>query len=174
MPDQFFPGAAGPSGHTSVFPCVGQARHPFSPLALHSDFLSIVAVSLLFLRTPGPPTNSSPQQPSQVRVDDHLPDLLKLPHGSDLHDHPLVENGTLVLQVGQGSHSGDRYASGKVGIEYWYGAWYSSGIQCCLKVSSLPGLMGGGHAAILKNNMGSPKLHPLSSYDFSQTCKQLL
>lgn len=33
-------------------------------------------------------------------VDDLLPDLLAFPAGTDLHDHPMVLDGTLVLQVG--------------------------------------------------------------------------
>ncbi|CAM8967552.1 unnamed protein product [Rhodiola kirilowii] len=35
---------------------------------------------------------------NEVQKDDLVPDLLILPPGSDLHDHPLVENGSLVLQ----------------------------------------------------------------------------
>lgn len=35
----------------------------------------------------------------QVAVDELLPDLLVFPPGTDLHDHPLVESGVLVLQV---------------------------------------------------------------------------
>ncbi len=34
-----------------------------------------------------------------VRPDPHLSDLLALPPGTDLHDHPLVEQGVVVLQV---------------------------------------------------------------------------
>lgn len=30
-----------------------------------------------------------------------VPDLLILPQGTDLHDHPLVENGSLFIQVWQ-------------------------------------------------------------------------
>ncbi|KAF8073135.1 NSUN5 [Scenedesmus sp. PABB004] len=37
-----------------------------------------------------------------VRVDELLPDLLVFPPGTDLHDHPLVEAGVLVLQVRRG------------------------------------------------------------------------
>ncbi len=34
-----------------------------------------------------------------VRVDELLPDVLLLPAGTDLHDHPLVMDGRLILQV---------------------------------------------------------------------------
>lgn len=34
-----------------------------------------------------------------VHVDELLPDLLVFPPGTDLHDHPLVEQGVLILQV---------------------------------------------------------------------------
>lgn len=34
-----------------------------------------------------------------VHVDDLLPDLLVFLPGTDLHDHPLVEQGVLILQV---------------------------------------------------------------------------
>lgn len=34
-----------------------------------------------------------------VHIDDLLPDLLVFPPGTDLHDHPLVEQGVLILQV---------------------------------------------------------------------------
>jgi putative methyltransferase len=34
-----------------------------------------------------------------VYVDGLLPDLLVFPPGTDLHDHPLVEQGELILQV---------------------------------------------------------------------------
>ena len=39
-------------------------------------------------------------------LDTLLPDLLKLPPGTDLHDHPLVEEGVLILQVGGGGREG--------------------------------------------------------------------
>jgi putative methyltransferase len=32
-------------------------------------------------------------------VDELLPDLLEFPPGTDLHDHPLVQQGVLILQV---------------------------------------------------------------------------
>ena len=35
----------------------------------------------------------------QVQVDDLLPDVLLFPPSTDLHDHPLVLEGSLVLQV---------------------------------------------------------------------------
>ena len=35
----------------------------------------------------------------QVEIDDLIQDLLVLPPGTDLHKHPLVLNGCLVLQV---------------------------------------------------------------------------
>jgi 25S rRNA (cytosine2278-C5)-methyltransferase len=38
-------------------------------------------------------------QGKRVRVDDLLPDLLLFPPGTDLHDHPMVADGRLVLQV---------------------------------------------------------------------------
>jgi putative methyltransferase len=41
---------------------------------------------------------SSGSGPS-VRVDGLLPDLLVFPAGTDLHDHQLVEQGVLILQV---------------------------------------------------------------------------
>lgn len=34
-----------------------------------------------------------------VHVDELLPDLLVFPPGTDLHDHPLVTSGVLILQV---------------------------------------------------------------------------
>lgn len=33
-------------------------------------------------------------------VDELLPDVLVFPPGTDLHDHPLVQEGVLILQVG--------------------------------------------------------------------------
>ena len=36
-----------------------------------------------------------------VHVDELLPDLLVFPPGTDLHDHPLVTEGVLILQVGR-------------------------------------------------------------------------
>lgn len=38
-------------------------------------------------------------QGEKASVDELLPDVLLFPAGSDLHDHPLVINGSLVLQV---------------------------------------------------------------------------
>ena len=38
-------------------------------------------------------------QGQKVTVDELLPDVLLFPAGSDLHDHHLVTNGSLVLQV---------------------------------------------------------------------------
>lgn len=38
-------------------------------------------------------------QGQQAQVDQMLPDVLLFPAGSDLHDHPLVTNGSLVLQA---------------------------------------------------------------------------
>ena len=35
----------------------------------------------------------------QVEQDDIVPGLLTLPGGADLHSHPLVLNGSLILQV---------------------------------------------------------------------------
>ena len=35
-----------------------------------------------------------------MEVDRLLPDVLAFPEGTDLHDHPLVKDGRLVLQVG--------------------------------------------------------------------------
>ena len=34
-----------------------------------------------------------------MQVDRHLPDVLAFPQGTDLHDHPLVKDGRLILQV---------------------------------------------------------------------------
>ena len=34
-----------------------------------------------------------------VQIDAHLPDVLKFPAGTDLHDHPMVLAGQLILQV---------------------------------------------------------------------------
>jgi len=39
------------------------------------------------------------QQQWDVSVDDLLPDVLVFPAGTDLHDHPLVKSGMLILQV---------------------------------------------------------------------------
>lgn len=36
---------------------------------------------------------------NQVQKDDMVPDLLVLPPGADLHNHPLVKNGSVLLQV---------------------------------------------------------------------------
>ena len=54
------------------------------------------------------PPRVLPQDPScglnvqelEVEVDDLLPDVLAFPEGTDLHDHPLVKDGRLILQVG--------------------------------------------------------------------------
>lgn len=35
----------------------------------------------------------------QVQKDDMVPELLVLPPGSDLHDHPLVADGSIFMQV---------------------------------------------------------------------------
>ena len=35
----------------------------------------------------------------EVGVDAHLPDVLIFPAGTDLHDHPMVLAGQLILQV---------------------------------------------------------------------------
>lgn len=35
----------------------------------------------------------------QVQKDDLVPHLLVLPPGTDLHDHPLVMNGSIFMQV---------------------------------------------------------------------------
>ncbi|KAA0059541.1 putative 28S rRNA (cytosine-C(5))-methyltransferase isoform X3 [Cucumis melo var. makuwa] len=39
----------------------------------------------------------------QVNKDDMVSDFLILPQGSDLHDHPLVANGSIFLQVRKAS-----------------------------------------------------------------------
>lgn len=44
-------------------------------------------------------------------VDPLLPDLLRFPPGTDLHDHPLVEEGTLILQASDICHNAT-YAAG--------------------------------------------------------------
>ena len=44
-------------------------------------------------------TVSCEVQGQEAQVDQMLPDVLLFPAGSDLHDHPLVTNGSLVLQV---------------------------------------------------------------------------
>ena len=46
-----------------------------------------------------PASLRSEVQGQQAEVDQLLPDVLLFPAGSDLHDHPLVANGSLVLQV---------------------------------------------------------------------------
>ncbi len=38
-------------------------------------------------------------QGQKATVDELLPDVLLFPAGTDLHDHPLVVNGGIVLQV---------------------------------------------------------------------------
>ncbi len=38
-------------------------------------------------------------QGNKATVDELLPDVLLFPAGTDLHDHPLVTNGSLILQV---------------------------------------------------------------------------
>ena len=35
-----------------------------------------------------------------MEVDSLLPDVLAFPEGTDLHDHPLVRDRRLILQVG--------------------------------------------------------------------------
>jgi 16S rRNA C967 or C1407 C5-methylase (RsmB/RsmF family) len=40
-----------------------------------------------------------------VKVDPLLPDVLVLPAGTDMHDHSLVVDGSLVLQVGCTRHA---------------------------------------------------------------------
>jgi len=37
--------------------------------------------------------------PQEARLDDLLPDVLQFPAGTDLHDHPLVADGRLILQA---------------------------------------------------------------------------
>jgi hypothetical protein len=41
---------------------------------------------------------SKHQQPLVAHCDEHLPDVLSVPSSRDLHDHPLVAAGSLVLQ----------------------------------------------------------------------------
>ena len=38
-------------------------------------------------------------QGRNAKVDPLLPDVLVFPPGTDLHDHPLVKEGRLILQV---------------------------------------------------------------------------
>lgn len=45
-------------------------------------------------------SNNNSSSSYSVEVDELLPDLLVFPPGTDLHDHPLVTEGVLVLQVG--------------------------------------------------------------------------
>jgi putative methyltransferase len=45
-------------------------------------------------------SSSSSGRFDDVKVDDLLPDLLVFPAGTDLHDHALVTEGVLILQVG--------------------------------------------------------------------------
>jgi hypothetical protein len=40
-----------------------------------------------------------------VTVDSLLPDVLNFPPGTDLHNHPLVKNCSLILQVSRRSSS---------------------------------------------------------------------
>lgn len=35
----------------------------------------------------------------QVQKDDMIPELLVCPPGTDLHDHPFVQTGSILLQV---------------------------------------------------------------------------
>lgn len=42
---------------------------------------------------------ASALQSAQVQADEHLPDVLRFPPGTDLHDHPLVKTSCLILQV---------------------------------------------------------------------------
>jgi len=42
----------------------------------------------------------------KVKQDTLLPDVLLLPPGTDMHSHPLVVEGSLVLQVGAGAACG--------------------------------------------------------------------
>ena len=57
-----------------------------------------------FLHHPATPPHSFTSLPCPqghlATVDPLLPDLLAFPPGTDLHDHPLVASGALVLQVG--------------------------------------------------------------------------
>lgn len=48
---------------------------------------------------PRAPGTLAPLQGQLAAVDPLLPDLLAFPPGTDLHDHPLVAAGALVLQV---------------------------------------------------------------------------
>jgi hypothetical protein len=47
----------------------------------------------------GGSSSSSGKSGFDVHVDELLPDLLVFPPGTDLHDHPLVTEGVLILQV---------------------------------------------------------------------------
>lgn len=47
----------------------------------------------------GSGSSSSGKRGFDVHVDELLPDLLVFPPGTDLHDHPLVTEGVLMLQV---------------------------------------------------------------------------
>lgn len=54
--------------------------------------------ALSWLRSPPPPHQKLSILGRDVVVDDLLPDVLLFPAGTDLHAHPLVTNGSLVLQ----------------------------------------------------------------------------
>lgn len=79
-----------------------------SPPALHQRWASLVRALLAGLCKPSSRLKLSRDyvrkrhcevQGQQAEVDQMLPDVLLFPAGSDLHDHPLVTNGSLVLQV---------------------------------------------------------------------------
>ena len=91
----------GGEGGTAAFPRYARVNTLKISLAeARSQLLSPLPPSL--------PTSSSTTTSSsfsrvgftadQIKDDEHIPNLLLFPPGSDLHDHPLVKSGALILQ----------------------------------------------------------------------------
>lgn len=73
------------------------ARHPRT--ARVNELKMSVDEALSWVREPPHPhTRKWKRAGRNVTIDEHLPELLVFPPGTDLHDHPLVESGALILQ----------------------------------------------------------------------------
>lgn len=73
------------------------AAHPRT--ARVNELQMTVEQALEWIRAPpAPHTRRWARVGAEASIDPHLPDLLVFPPGTDLHDHPLVESGALILQ----------------------------------------------------------------------------
>jgi len=84
----------GGAGGTAAFPRYARVNTLKISLAeARSQLISSPPFSL--------PTSSSSRvsfTADEIKDDEHIPNLLLFPPGSDLHDHPLVKSGALILQ----------------------------------------------------------------------------